>query len=77
MDVDGKEGYTLVKWVNEVYMNNDDNFWTESSLMDCSWYWKVLHKLKLKMKSRYMQGHYCLTSNGKYSKSLSYFVLIG
>lgn len=44
-----KDDILWVKWVNGVYMNNGVNFWTESPPADCSWYWRVLHKMKKRM----------------------------
>lgn len=58
-------------------MNNEDNFWIGTHPIDCSWYWKVLHRLKGRMQDWYCDGKYCLTSNGNYSVSLGYSKLIG
>lgn len=73
-----KKSVLWVKRVNGVYMNGEgEEFWTDNPAADCSWYWKALNKLKSKMISWYEDGHYCLSSNGKHSISLSYMKLIG
>lgn len=58
-------------------MSNVDNCWSASPPADCSWYWRTLHKLKLKMVSWYNAGRFCLTANGMYSVSTCYWALIG
>lgn len=58
-------------------MKENTNFLIDSPPQDSSWYWKVLHKLTIKMQSWYNQDHYCLTSSGKYSVSVGYLALLG
>ncbi|XP_059309987.1 uncharacterized protein LOC132061139 [Lycium ferocissimum] len=61
-----------VKWVHGIYMNNTDDFWNHIPPSDCSWYWKKLHKIKSRMTNWHSNGHYCLTTSGKYSVGNGY-----
>ncbi|XP_059306478.1 uncharacterized protein LOC132057909 [Lycium ferocissimum] len=42
-----------VKWIHEVYMKEDADFWVYTPSNDCSWSWKNMNKIKLGMEQWY------------------------
>lgn len=66
-----------MKWVNQLYIHEGKDFWTSTPPGDCNWYWKTLHKLKLKISDWYIDGKYSLTGNDKYSIAKGYEKLSG
>ncbi|XP_059315479.1 uncharacterized protein LOC132066113 [Lycium ferocissimum] len=72
-----KSDLLWVKWVHEIYIHNGEDFWTHIPPKDSSWYWRTLHKVKVRMTSWYSAGHYRLTATGKYSVVGAYQKLIG
>lgn len=65
-----------VRWVHSVYMKSCMNIWDHNPPSDCSWYWKKINGLKHNMIQWYNGNTYRLTSNGSYSISSSYNVMI-
>lgn len=72
-----KKDILWVKWVNGIYMNNSNDFCTQTPPNDSNWYWRKLHKIKLGMGRQYNGGVYCLTSNKEYSVARGYLDLMG
>ncbi|KAG5570595.1 hypothetical protein H5410_060361 [Solanum commersonii] len=72
-----KSDILWVKWVNELYMNNNETFWSHVPSPNSCWYWRQLHKLKIKRAHWYRDKHYCLTKNKNYSISRGYLDLLG
>lgn len=72
-----KNDILWLKWANGIYMNGEHDFWMHNPSNDSSWYWRKLHKIKIRMGSWYNEGKYCLTSNKHYSASRGYLELLG
>ncbi|XP_074306160.1 uncharacterized protein LOC141641397 [Silene latifolia] len=73
--VASKTDHLWIKWVNQVYIKQQDWF-SYSPTLNTSWTWRQICKVKDKLKLGYQNSKWC-TNNGNYTPAEGYKWLMG